>query len=214
MPLPQAGSNGLTELPGDARNIGLSEQTGSGRRGSPESRLQNGAVEEPQVVRASTRAAIAPPNPIAPSNIGPLVTSLAPQGEAFFDRNLENSTGSELQGPPEAPSPQQSAVPSTFTEVLGEAVAQNVDSQPHVLSRPRPTYTPDALENNVQGYVLVSAVLGADGTIKEVRVLRGLGYGLDEAAVRAVQLIKFIPATRGGMPVSVTRNIKIGFSLR
>ncbi|MBI3949447.1 MAG: TonB family protein [Acidobacteria bacterium] len=65
---------------------------------------------------------------------------------------------------------------------------------PQILSRPRPDWTEEAKRDHVQGDVVLSAVFGADGVVREIRVIRGLGYGLDEKAVEAVQKIQFLPA--------------------
>jgi protein TonB len=182
----------------------------TGQPGSPDSRVQSAATVQPVSLRVPTRPAQAS-QPVAPAQVNPLLRSFVPEGMA--ESGLDDGPSPELDGPPE-PASAQPGVPSTFTEVLAATAAVDVDTQPRVLTKPRPVYTSDALEDNVQGFVLVSALFGADGLIRDVRVLRGLGHGLDEAAVRAVSQIKFIPATRSGVPVGVTRTIKVGFSLR
>jgi len=68
-------------------------------------------------------------------------------------------------------------------------------------------------EYGIKGFVRVSAVFAGDGTVRDIKVVRSLGYGLDEAAIDAVRRIKFAPATRGGMPVSVRSTVDIQFGL-
>jgi TonB family protein len=189
-------------------NAGTQRPT-AGLAGNPDSRFATTASAEPVAVRASARPSPGPSQPVAPALSDPLMNTFAP--ESLAERNLEDGPP-DLDGPPESSSPQQSGV--TSIDVLTTAIARDVDTQPRVLTRPRPVYTSDALEDNIQGIVHVSALFGADGTIRDVRILRGLGHGLDESAMKAVMQIRFIPATLNGVPVSVTRTIKIGFSLR
>jgi hypothetical protein len=60
---------------------------------------------------------------------------------------------------------------------------------------------------------LVSVLVGVDGLPKDVRVARGLGFGLDKKAVDAVWHYRFLPATRHGNPVEARRNVEVKFSL-
>jgi TonB family protein len=68
--------------------------------------------------------------------------------------------------------------------------------------KPEPGFTEDARRANVTGTVRLRAVLGGDGRVKHILVLRRLGYGLTEKAVEAARQIKFKPATLAGQPVS------------
>ena len=82
-----------------------------------------------------------------------------------------------------------------------------------ILFKPKPVYTPEARSLRLEGEVSLQVVFQADGTIHVVRVLRGLGHGLDEAAVEAATRVRFKPATRGGVPVDTNATIKISFEL-
>jgi TonB family protein len=53
----------------------------------------------------------------------------------------------------------------------------------------------------------------ANGTVQVNRVISGLGHGLDEAAVRAAQQMKFKPAKRDGQPVDFPARVRIEFRL-
>ena len=92
-------------------------------------------------------------------------------------------------------------------------VAQANFTSAEVLSKPTPVYTAEARALKVEGEVLLEVVFSASGKIQVVRVVRGLGHGLDEAAIRAAQQIKFKPATRGGAPVDSTATLHIVFQL-
>ena len=56
-------------------------------------------------------------------------------------------------------------------------------------------------------------IVGADGVPRDIKVLRGIGKGLDEKAVEAVTKWKFEPATKDGKPVAVVINVEVNFRL-
>ncbi len=82
-----------------------------------------------------------------------------------------------------------------------------------IQSKPQPVYTREAREKRVEGEVLLNVVFAADGRVRVLSVIRGLGYGLDEAAQRAVQGLKFTPALRDGHPVDSTATLHVIFQL-
>jgi TonB family protein len=59
---------------------------------------------------------------------------------------------------------------------------------------------------------VVSVLVGEDGLPKEVRVKRGLGFGLDKKAEAAVWRYRFLPATRKGRPIAATREVLVDFA--
>lgn len=96
----------------------------------------------------------------------------------------------------------------------GTGIATSVDSRPSALNRPRPNYTEEARKNKISGVVLARVLVGADGTVKRVQIVRGLPDGLDEEAIRAAYQIRFKAATKNGQPVAYQMNIEIEFNLR
>lgn len=82
-----------------------------------------------------------------------------------------------------------------------------------IQSKPNPVYTAEARKHNVEGEVLINVVFTADGKVKILNVVRGLGYGLDEAAARAVKGLKFSPATKDGRPVDSNATLHVMFQL-
>ena len=56
-------------------------------------------------------------------------------------------------------------------------------------------------------------MIGEDGLVRDVKVLKGLPFGLEEAAVEAVRQWTFEPATKNGLPVPVVFNLTINFKL-
>jgi TonB family protein len=82
-----------------------------------------------------------------------------------------------------------------------------------ILYKPAPVYTDEARKLNLEGEVMLEVVFRADGQLTVNRVLRGLGHGLDDAAVNAAGKIKFKPAQRNGTPVDSTAVVHVLFRL-
>ena len=85
---------------------------------------------------------------------------------------------------------------------------------PIPVTQPLPLYTDGARAAGIQGIVLLRCVVLEDGTPTNFKVVRPLGFGLDESAVLTIQeRWKFKPATYGGMPVPVEANIEVNMRL-
>jgi len=82
-----------------------------------------------------------------------------------------------------------------------------------IISKPTPVYTQEARSLRIEGEVLLEVVLQASGNLRVVRVVRGLGHGLDDNAVRAAEQIHFKPATKDGQPTDSTVVLHIIFQL-
>ncbi len=82
-----------------------------------------------------------------------------------------------------------------------------------ILAKPLPVYTEEARRLRIEGEVLLEVVLESNGRVRVVRVVRGLGHGLDEAAVRSAEQIRFKPALRDGQPVDSGAVLHIIFQL-
>ena len=82
-----------------------------------------------------------------------------------------------------------------------------------ILYKPKPVYTDEARRLHVEGEVLMEVTFSANGRLQDMRVVRGLGHGLDEAAQRAAAQIKFRPARRDGQPLDSTAFVHIVFEL-
>jgi TonB family protein len=87
-------------------------------------------------------------------------------------------------------------------------------SPPTVVSRVEPQYSEEARKARYQGTVVLEAIVRRDGTVDIQRVVRSLGFGLDENAIQALKQWRFRPGTRNGVPVDVSLNIEVNFNLR
>jgi protein TonB len=100
-------------------------------------------------------------------------------------------------------------------KVLSRAPAKSGEcddppAKPRLLSRPSPAYTDAARAAGVSGKVRVEITVDELGRVASVRVMQGLGYGLDESALAAARVLSFEPAARCGKPSAAT--FKIGFN--
>jgi periplasmic protein TonB len=86
-------------------------------------------------------------------------------------------------------------------------------SAPRVLYSPDPEYSDEARKAKYQGSVVLWIIVGPDGAVRDVRVQRTLGLGLDEKAIEAVRKWKFEPAMKDGQPVAVQVNVEVNFRL-
>ena len=95
-----------------------------------------------------------------------------------------------------------------------QAQSETADFVPvKIISKPQPVYPPEAKELHLEGEVLLSVNFEAAGKVRVIRVVRGLGHGMDEAAERAAEAIVFKPAQRDGRAVDMQADVHIIFQL-
>ena len=82
-----------------------------------------------------------------------------------------------------------------------------------LISQVDPEYTPEAKAAKMKGTVPVNLWVDEQGNVQHVRVVRGLGSGLDEKAIEAVRQYRFKPALETGKPVMVALNIEVNFQI-
>lgn len=100
----------------------------------------------------------------------------------------------------------------------GGAAAPQTSTKPalqpvEIVFKPRPAYTQEARRRGVEGEVLLDVVFSASGLLHVNRVVKGLGYGLDDSALAAAQRIQFRPARRDGQPYDCAALVHIVFEL-
>lgn len=104
---------------------------------------------------------------------------------------------------------------SATNQSVAKTVQVSSRSKPvEVLYKPTPTYTEVARSKKIQGEVLLRVLFSASGQVKVLSLVRGLGYGLDEAAEEAAHQIKFKPAEdQDGNAIDSTAVVHIVFEL-
>ena len=86
-------------------------------------------------------------------------------------------------------------------------------SAPRALSSPDPEYTEEARIAKTQGTCVLWLIVDEKGRPRNIRVVRGLGFGLDAKAIEAVRQWRFQPALKDGAPVNVQISVEVGFHL-
>jgi periplasmic protein TonB len=86
-------------------------------------------------------------------------------------------------------------------------------SAPQAVSTPDPEYTEEARTAKTQGTCILWLIVDDKGHPRNIRVVRGLGFGLDAKAIQAVQQWRFEPAMKDGKPVNVQISVEVGFHL-
>ena len=86
-------------------------------------------------------------------------------------------------------------------------------SAPQAVSTPTPNYTEEARRTKTQGTCILGLIVDTEGHPRDIRVVRGLGSGLDAKAIEAVERWRFEPAKKDGKPVNVLISVEVSFRL-
>jgi protein TonB len=185
----------------------------------------------------ATDKQIVPPDPEPPKNPDPKLivepTVVAPQLAQLPQINLLNlGDPNGVPGPPSAGPGVGGGIGTGQGRGVGEGKGPGVGpgegggngggpfrvgggvTPPTILSRVEPQYSEEARKARYQGTVVLEAVVKKDGTVDILRVVRSLGFGLDENAIQALKQWRFKPGMRNGIPVDVALNIEVNFNLR
>jgi TonB family protein len=109
--------------------------------------------------------------------------------------------------------------PPASTDLGKEAPAGSVFkvgggvTAPRLIHSSEPKFSREARKKKVQGTCILSLVIGADGSPRDISVTRPLGFGLDDEAIKAVEKWRFEPAHKDGQPVKVRVNVEVNFKL-
>lgn len=94
---------------------------------------------------------------------------------------------------------------------LNEPVVRTVPAE--ITYKPRPVYTEEGRKLKIEGEVLLQVVFTATGQIRIVKVVQGLGHGLDESAIQAAEKIQYKPALKNGQPADFEAVVHVVFQL-
>jgi TonB family protein len=101
--------------------------------------------------------------------------------------------------------------PETPANHRGSTVSGNKPVR--ILWKPVPQYSDEAIRRRIEGDVVLLVRFPARGSVETLRIVSGLGYGLDEYALAAAESIRFEPATESGRSVDSTAQVRIRFEL-
>lgn len=164
------------------------------------------APPKPKPAAPKVKPAAPPPPTSAPA------AAPAPTNLGLTMSNSGGGDGPAVAAPAEAPAPKAEA---PVAKTLAAAPAASGCSDPIVKPTPisvvQPAFTQDAKDAGITGKVRVEITISATGDVTNARVIAGLGYGLDEAALEAARAATFSPATQCGEPVATTFTIGMRF---
>jgi protein TonB len=147
-----------------------------------------------------------PPSPVAKTAlVAPVVSDATKDDEPRFIMALgaAATAGSAADSSSAGEPPQDEGVPGRSVDVVARLV------------RGLPPQYPDAARaDGIEGDVLLEIVVGVSGAVESARIVRGVGHGLDEAALRSVHKFRFAPAIRGSRPVRVRMDWSVQFRLQ
>lgn len=139
--------------------------------------------------------------------VGPILLAI------LFLHDPETSQANHTQQP--AASATQPAAETPWPPAGVYLTAGGVTA-PRLIKSVRPDYPGDAMRAKLQGIVRMQAVVKADGTVGEVRVVSSLDrkFGLDDSAVKSVKEYRFTPGTKDGVAVPVLVSVEVQFAVK
>jgi protein TonB len=126
--------------------------------------------------------------------------------------DAEFDFGSPLALPPPPPQQEDNAEPEEDFFILVEQMPELIGGLEALQRDVR--YPERALRANIQGRVYVQFIVNERGEVENPRVIRGIGGGCDEEALRVVSQAKFKPGMQRGRPVRVQYNLPVIFMIR
>jgi protein TonB len=154
------------------------------------------------------------PSPDLPDVPRDLLTTVD-DGSSFATDDDSNITGAGM--PPGVPWGTEGST-GPITGRGNDSTAIDVHSEgvlpPVPISQPKPAYPDGPRMLHQQGVVILQAIIGTDGSVENLNVLKGAFPLLDEAAVNAVSRWRYTPATLNGRAVRVYLTVTVNFTLR
>jgi protein TonB len=182
--------------------------------------------KKPEPPKPPERAADRPQRNTAARNARttPAAAEASPQNDpsAFQDIGLALDSSAEggiavaIARPEPTRPPPAPVAPPRPKVLMAKPATENVCMEeivkPRVMKQSRPAYTDEARKNHVSGKIRLVLDVDVNGEVVAVRVLSGLGHGLDEAAIAAARQFHFAPATRCNRPTFASFTIAMRFA--
>jgi periplasmic protein TonB len=175
--------------------------------------IEQEIVEMEEIVQTQQRERIPPP-PRPPTPVAVPNTEIIEDVEIMINAELDIYTTLELPLPP--PPPQQKF---EYVEEEPEDFFIIVEQMPELIGglealQSEIRYPERALRANIQGRVFVQFIVNERGEVENPIIVRGIGGGCDEEAIRVVSKAKFNPGMQRGRPVKVQYNLPVVFIIR
>lgn len=188
----------------------------------PPAKVESRKPEPPTRERrsAAPKPAPAPPPEAPPPEAAPPISDLPDFGLALSGgvdgTGVALPAGNRVTGGPHSNAGAKPAAPRKIAPLAAAAPLDPCEepaAKPKPRSVPQPLGTEAARAAGVEGKVRVQLTVDETGHVVDVKLLQGLGYGLDEAALSAARHAEFEPAVRCGKPTRATFNISMRFTL-
>lgn len=201
-------------------------QSRRGNRSKAPAALARSRGTDAHAVPASSARALDAPESIAPErDPGPTLPVVAmTAGDLLQVGALDGVPGppTDARGPGDSGAGARAGSDRGLGGAPGDGVGEkgygigNGVTGPVLIYRTQPQYPAEAMRAKLQGVAVLSGVVGVDGTLHDIRVVRSLdaAFGLDREANACVRQWRFRPGTRAGKPVAVYVTIEVAFSLR
>ncbi|MEM1128811.1 MAG: energy transducer TonB [Bacteroidota bacterium] len=156
-----------------------------------------------------------PPPPRPPVPVAVSDDVLLEDIELDLDATLDlNEAVAELPPPPPPPAPEAEAPVEAEAEVFIVVEEMPVLIGGIAALHAELKYPEIAVKAGIEGRVIVQFIVDEEGRVLNPQVLRGLGAGLDEEAIRAISLMQFEPGRQRGVPVRVQYSVPVTFRLK
>jgi TonB family protein len=151
-----------------------------------------------------------------PNAIVTVSTQAIPPGAIAVQFNVKEGPKGAASKPSETPvaeaAPRAQSAPQQYDGIPVRKIGGGV-TEPELIYHVEPEFSAEAKKAKFNGIVLVNLIVDAKGKPQNVHVLRGVGMGLDEKALKAVRAYRFRPATEYGKPVPVGLNVEVDFKI-
>jgi len=173
-------------------------------------------IDTPEEIIPITEQKVKPPPPPPPKQVTKITIvedDVEVEDEIEIDVEADDDTEMEEYIPPEDDDEEiDEAEIFTVVEAMPEFPGGMAKLMGYLGNNIK--YPPLAKESGIQGRVFINFVVEPNGTISHVKVLRGIGGGCDEEAIRVVNSMpKWKPGMQRGKPVRVSFNLPVKFTL-
>lgn len=172
--------------------------------------------EKPEPPKPEPVAAAQPVPKAAPSKVAPPPEAPTTPAPDFGFVMSGNGGPGGIAVPTAAPvTPPRQTVKKLVAAAapVAEAGCDEPEVKPKATAMPHPSYTEAAKAAAIEGKVRVELNLTAEGNVADAKVIEGLGFGLDEAALTALRAASFSPATKCGKAISSKFTVSVRFAL-
>lgn len=169
-------------------------------------------VEMEEIIQTKQQLTVPPP-PRPPVPVAVPNTEIIEDIDININAELDFSSQLDLPAqPPQEPTDMNNEEPEEDFFILVEEMPVLIGGMEALQKEVR--YPDRAIRANIEGRVYVQFIVNEKGEVENPQVIRGIGGGCDEEALRVVKMAEFVPGLQRGRPVRVQYNLPVIFMLR